>query len=142
MTTTTKQISPYSESIPTATPVDYQENTVLCYQQPPAGVAAGEKNVVSYEALHPVVENAKYVDMGGNRQSVVLSFCPKCHKEHVATRPNTKASGATWLGVVAGVIIFWPLCWLPLAVDDMKQTDHYCQNCNAKVGRVKAFGLK
>jgi hypothetical protein len=92
---------------------------------------------VSYNE-NSIVDIPRYVRIC-TRKPVVLTHCPKCAKAHVATTTRTKATGATWLGVVAGVIIFWPLCWIPLVVEPMKQTNHYCQRCGVKVGRVKPF---
>jgi len=84
------------------------------------------------------VQNPRYVDIA-SRVPVVLTYCPKCAQQQVMTHTRTKATGTTWLCVVAGVFIFWPLCWLPLAIRPMKQTNHYCNGCGAKVGRVKPF---
>jgi predicted RNA-binding Zn-ribbon protein involved in translation (DUF1610 family) len=92
--------------------------------------------VVQEPATYSVVENPRYVDIG-SRKPVVLTYCPRCAKEHVTTHTRTKSTGTTWLCVVAGVFIFWPLCWLPLAIRPLKQTNHYCDSCGNKVGRVK-----
>jgi predicted RNA-binding Zn-ribbon protein involved in translation (DUF1610 family) len=86
------------------------------------------------------VENPKYVDVG-TRRPVHLSYCPNCAKQHVATHTRTIATGTTWVCVVVGVFVFWPLCWIPLVADPMKQTNHYCQNCGIKVGRVNSNNL-
>jgi predicted RNA-binding Zn-ribbon protein involved in translation (DUF1610 family) len=73
------------------------------------------------------------------RRPVQLTSCPNCGKQNVTTCTRTKATGITWVCVGVGVFVFWPLCWIPLVVDPMKQTNHYCQNCGVKVGRVKPF---
>ena len=69
---------------------------------------------------------------GGSRSPVVLSMCPNCSKNQARTRTRTYPTIVTWLGVVVGAVVFFPLCWIPLVVDPMKQTDHYCQNCGGK----------
>lgn len=82
-----------------------------------------------------------YIPMG-SRDSVELSFCPKCDKSRVKTIPHTKVTEATWASVAVGAFVFWPLCWLPLVITPFKQTNHYCANCGCKVGRDKPFGKK
>jgi predicted RNA-binding Zn-ribbon protein involved in translation (DUF1610 family) len=74
-----------------------------------------------------------------SRNPVTLSYCPNCAKEHVSTHTRTRANGVTMICVVIGVVVFWPLFWVPLVVKPMKQTNHYCKNCGVKVGRVKPF---
>ena len=86
----------------------------------------------------PMVVKPKYIHIG-QRRPVTLTYCPNCVEKNVQTRTKTKANGITWLCVGAGVFIFWPLCWIPLCVDDMKQTNHYCTKCGTKIGRVKPF---
>ena len=80
----------------------------------------------------------KYIHLG-TRHPVTLNYCPCCGKQNVTTITRTKATGGTWAGVVVGLVVFWPLCFIPLVVKSMKQTNHHCPNCRAKVGRVKAY---
>jgi hypothetical protein len=94
--------------------------------------------VVEQQHTGASVENPRYIDVG-SRKPVVLTYCPQCAKEHVTTTTQTKVTGTTWIFVAAGIIIFWPLCWLPLVVTPMKQTNHYCCSCGTKVGRIKPF---
>ena len=84
------------------------------------------------------IENPRYVRID-SRKPVMLTYCPRCAKEHVPTNTRTKVTGTTWVVVVAGLFIFWPLAWLPLVIRPCKQTNHYCNGCGAKVGRVKPF---
>lgn len=86
----------------------------------------------------PHQEQTKYVYID-SRKPVTLTMCPSCTKQHVTTSTRTKPNGVTAICVVAGVFIFWPLCWIPLCIRPMKQTNHYCTCCGAKVGRVKPF---
>ena len=92
----------------------------------------------SFSPQVATVENQRYVNVG-TRKPVMLTYCPKCNKQHVTTYTRTKATGATWLGVLVGVVVFWPLCWIPLVCKPMKQSNHHCTNCRAKIGRVKPF---
>lgn len=84
------------------------------------------------------VSKPKYVQIG-SRKPVVLNYCPNCAVEHVGTNTRTKATGTTWVFVGVGVLVCWPLCWLPLVIKPMKQTNHYCVSCKKKIGRVKPF---
>ena len=90
------------------------------------------------QSHYSMVEQRQYVYID-SRKPVILTMCPQCAKEHVTTTTRTKPNGVTAICVVAGVFIFWPLCWLPLCIRPLKQTNHYCTCCGAKVGRVKPF---
>ena len=94
-------------------------------------------NTISHTT--PTVLNAKQYIPVDSRKPVVLTYCPHCRKENIKTRTHDKSNSTTALCVVAGVLIFWPLCWLPLCIRPMKQTNHYCSSCGVKVGRVKPF---
>ena len=99
----------------------------------------GVSSVVIEEPVNnSVIANQRYVYVG-SREPVILTYCPACVKQHVGTTTRTKPTGTTWLVVVAGFFIFWPLCWLPLCIRPMKQTNHYCNSCGKKIGRVKPF---
>jgi hypothetical protein len=74
-----------------------------------------------------------------SRKPVQLTMCPKCDRNQVRTTTRTHPSGVTWALVGVTAIVFWPICWLPLVSDGCKQTDHYCQECGEKVGKIKAL---
>jgi predicted RNA-binding Zn-ribbon protein involved in translation (DUF1610 family) len=94
--------------------------------------------VVKHHHTGASVEYPRYIDVG-SRKPVVLTYCPQCAKEHVTTTTRTKVTGTTWICVAVGIIIFWPLFWVPLVARPMKQTNHYCSSCGTKVGRIKPF---
>jgi len=73
----------------------------------------------------------------GRRRPTNLAFCPHCSKENVRTRTKTYPSAVTWACVAVGAVAFFPICWVPLVVDNMKKTDHYCQNCGQKLATIK-----
>jgi LITAF-like zinc ribbon domain len=101
-------------------------------------VVPGQPYVEAPRTEYSMVQRPKYVFVD-SRKPVTLTYCPNCAKEHVMTKTHTKANGTTAICVVAGILIFWPLCWLPLCIRSMKQTNHYCTSCGTKVGRVKPF---
>lgn len=64
--------------------------------------------------------------------------CPHCgHKGLTKTKtfPNLK----TLVGMLLIVAVFWPLFWLPLIIDNCKETEHSCDNCKNKLGSIDAF---
>lgn len=63
--------------------------------------------------------------------------CPHCSATNVPTRTSTFPSLETWLLCAGILLIFWPLCWMPLVVDSTKKTEHVCSRCHAVVGEVK-----
>mmetsp|Transcript_394 Transcript_394/g.598 ORF Transcript_394/g.598 Transcript_394/m.598 type:complete len:160 (+) Transcript_394:109-588(+) len=73
------------------------------------------------------------------RTPLFMDTCPKCGARNIRTSIKTYPSALTWILVGIAFMLFWPLCWIPLVLDSMKQTDHYCQSCNEKVGTVKAL---
>ena len=81
----------------------------------------------------------KFSGLDGSRRPVTLQLCPECHADHVRTMTKTYPSALTWCSVAIGAIIFFPLCWIPLVLDPLKQTDHYCQSCGKKIGQIKAL---
>ncbi len=118
---------------PTTTSLtSYSPNKNAPQESPAEATAIYQPSKVS------TVMNQRYVDVG-SRKPVMLTYCPTCAKQQISTHTRTKATGTTWVCVLAGVFIFWPLCWLPLVIQPMKQTNHYCNGCGAKVGRVKPF---
>ena len=131
-------------SIPTAAPADPTTS------EPPyvQGFSLGSSHAVTiivdehnpqgarndpYASEHPSVF------LSGTRRPVHLSMCPKCHKANVRTSTRTYPSAVTWVGVVVSAAVCFPLCWVPLVVDAMKQTDHFCQSCGKKLGSIKAL---
>jgi len=69
------------------------------------------------------------------RVPMMLNPCPICQTPG-RTRVRTFPNWMTWLLVLALLFIFWPLCWIPLVTDSMKQTDHYCMACQQRVGSI------
>ena len=96
------------------------------------------QKVLESDTVTVMSEDHKYA-MIISRQPVTLSHCPHCSKAKTQTSTVSKATTPTWLCVAAGAVLFLPLCWIPLVVKPMKQTNHFCQECGTKVGRVKPF---
>jgi hypothetical protein len=86
-----------------------------------------------------VQESAPNVQPPGTllgRSPIHMTVCPNCSERNIRTRTRTYPNLLTWICVAIGAIVFCPLCWIPLVVDPLKQTDHYCQKCGEKVGEV------
>ena len=74
-----------------------------------------------------------------SRHPMNLAFCPNCCEDNIRTRTRTYPSAVTWTAVAVSAITFFPFFWVPLVVDNMKQTDHYCQKCGQKLATIKAL---
>lgn len=73
------------------------------------------------------------------RSPTVIPQCPVCGKRHARTRIRTAPDWITWVSVAMLLIVFWPLCWIPLVTDACRKTTHSCSSCNAEVGTVRPF---
>jgi len=71
------------------------------------------------------------------REPTNIPTCPNCGKMNVMTRTSTFATLQTWLLVLGLLVLFWPICWLPLVVDSAKKTEHVCTQCHTVVGTVQ-----
>ena len=89
---------------------------------------------VTHQSLHQQQEMIEFT-----RSPQLLAQCPECHAWNARTRIRTFPNAWTWCACVALVFVFWPLCWLPLVMDSMKHTDHYCLVCGKKVGTLPPF---
>lgn len=119
--------TPNAHQYESEVPVAVAESYPLKHSSPP-----------TVQGTRPYALQNRYVCVE-SRHPVTLTYCPSCAKEQTQTYTRTKANGTTFLCVVAGVIIFWPLAWIPLVMRSAKQTNHHCSNCGVKVGRVKPF---
>lgn len=131
-------------SIPTAIPTDSKSEPPYIH-----GFSLGSSHAVTVIVDENVNEDPRSGNpyapehpstfLSGNRRPVHLSMCPRCQKSNVRTSTRTYPSAVTWVGVVVTALVCFPLCWVPLVADAMKQTDHYCQSCGKKIGTIKAL---
>ncbi|KAL3934859.1 MAG: hypothetical protein SGBAC_009508 [Bacillariaceae sp.] len=75
--------------------------------------------------------------LAGRRKPTNLPFCPHCSEKNVRTTTKTYPTAVTWGAVAVTAVVFFPICWVPLVVDKMKKTDHYCQKCGQKLATIK-----
>ena len=73
---------------------------------------------------------------GLTRRPTILDQCPHCGQQ-TQTKTRTYPNAITALAVVVILLVFWPLCWIPLVLDKCKETCHKCSKCKEKVGTVK-----
>mmetsp|Transcript_18344 Transcript_18344/g.28328 ORF Transcript_18344/g.28328 Transcript_18344/m.28328 type:complete len:155 (-) Transcript_18344:184-648(-) len=73
------------------------------------------------------------------RRPCHMDVCPHCGAQNIRTRTQTYPSCLTWVATGITFMLFWPLFWIPLCMDSCKQTDHFCQQCHANVGTLKAL---
>jgi lipopolysaccharide-induced tumor necrosis factor-alpha factor len=73
-----------------------------------------------------------------SRGPMMIRQCPHCRQES-RTRVTTAPVWQTWAASGILCFVFWPIFWVPLVVDNCKDTSHYCVLCGAEVGKVSAF---
>lgn len=86
-----------------------------------------------------IAQQSMFQPMQFKRKPMRLSYCPFCGASNTKSRVETFPSWKTWLAVAAIFVVFWPLAWVPLVVDCMKTTSHFCTTCHAMLGSVYPF---
>ena len=84
--------------------------------------------------------NNNILEPGFRRAPTRMNICPSCQQQNSRTQTRTLPTLVTWVAAIALLIVFWPICWIPLVCDVFKQTDHYCSRCGTKVAEVTPFG--
>ena len=59
------------------------------------------------------------IDLG--RHPISIGVCLHCNKS-CTTRIKTYPSWETWLAAGVLVLVFWPICWIPLVTDSVRST--------------------
>eukprot|EP00980_Cylindrotheca_fusiformis_P001086 scaffold305_cov110-Cylindrotheca_fusiformis.AAC.4 len=98
---------------------------------------AGSKSDCSTSSPRKDLYTDEYDIHLGSRNPIQMAVCPHCAREHVNTRTRTYPTLTTWVCVGVGIAVFFPIAWIPLVVDNMKTTDHFCQDCGKKIGTLK-----
>eukprot|EP00804_Cyclotella_cryptica_P029466 CCRYP_011283-RA/>CCRYP_011283-RA protein AED:0.15 eAED:0.15 QI:219/1/1/1/0.5/0.66/3/232/126 len=70
------------------------------------------------------------------RQPMFIGTCPHCQHSGVTTRIKTYPVFETWLACGLLLLVFWPVCWVPLVTDTCKKTEHVCTQCEEMIGDV------
>lgn len=109
----------------TATPIDYASAGVSSSLPTPAEAISNAK-ITSIKIEPPL-----------GRHPTTLPSCPHCLATHIMTRTSTYPSYETWLMCLGLLLVFWPVCWVPLVMDTAKRTDHTCSQCHGVLGTVK-----
>lgn len=120
-------------AIPVATPV--YEAQVCEQKQPHKATNTSTSTTTTGAVTTPIYDTA---DPTMAREPMMMRLCPNCQQES-RTRITTYPTWQTWTATGVLVFVFWPICWIPLVLDNCKKTDHYCVLCQAKVGQVEAF---
>ncbi|XP_059098249.1 lipopolysaccharide-induced tumor necrosis factor-alpha factor homolog [Tigriopus californicus] len=69
----------------------------------------------------------------------VTLTCYNC-QQHVTTTTKTGPSPWTWAWCCClCTFVCWPCCLLPFCYSKLNITEHYCPNCNIKLGKYKAW---
>lgn len=113
----------------TATPVNY---AAVSLPTPAETVSTVKFNTFTNNS-----NNRSSANISLGRHPTSISQCVHCLATNVMTRTSTYPSIETWLMCLFLLLIFWPICWVPLVYDAAKQTDHMCTACQKVVGCVK-----
>ncbi|KAI8900576.1 LITAF-like zinc ribbon domain-containing protein [Globomyces pollinis-pini] len=62
--------------------------------------------------------------------------CPYCN-QHVMTVTEKESGLTTWIATGVTCLVFCPCFFVPLLIEDLKDTVHKCSNCHAVVGEKK-----
>jgi len=89
--------------------------------------------------FHPVHPELSAILAHLPRRPTRLPQCPHCAAPNIRTQTRTAPHSLTWLSCLLVLIVFWPLCWLPLVLDMTKRTEHYCPSCHQLVGTVAPY---
>lgn len=91
-------------------------------------------------AHHPVNDRQEvmyFTGLGLHRQRIT---CPHCHAEG-PTNVRYVVDGFTIIAVGILFLLFWPICWAPLALPGCKVTEHYCSTCHRRVSWNLCFSF-
>ncbi|CAD8071001.1 unnamed protein product [Paramecium primaurelia] len=67
------------------------------------------------------------------------SICIFCRTPYVLLS-SRRIGWQTLIAVLLLILIFWPLCWLPLIIDDCKDKHYHCSQCGALIYK-KSFTM-
>jgi hypothetical protein len=130
--------TPADENLPVATPIEAE-----CVAAPPPVKYDDQKPAAIMSSAQPAEKSGLMASMQNDsrfgRKPCMMAACPHCGLES-RTKVRTFPSFITWAMSILLLFLFWPLCWVPLVVDRLKQTDHFCALCDQKVGTVQPFG--
>ncbi|KAG7345154.1 LITAF-like zinc ribbon domain containing protein [Nitzschia inconspicua] len=128
-------------AIPVATPVpmaqaSYLENTTGTIAKESTVITEVPQQQESVPSMNTAFSAAN--DPTLSRGPMMMRQCPHCHQES-RTRVTTAPAWQTWVASGALCFVFWPIFWVPLVLDNCKDTSHYCVLCGNEVGKVSAF---
>jgi len=55
------------------------------------------------------------------RKPMQIGCCPHCNIINARTRITTHPHWKSWIAVGALAVVFWPLCWIPLVMDEVRR---------------------
>ncbi|KAJ3044243.1 hypothetical protein HK097_001550, partial [Rhizophlyctis rosea] len=81
---------------------------------------------------------AQFLQANWFGRSAQRVICPNCNHE-VTTKAKLEDGLCVWLsaGACLAVGCWLGCCFIPFCVDELKDVEHHCPNCNALVGKNK-----
>ena len=119
----------------------------LCVRLFHAYITYVDDNASSYEDDDDDNDNTyyEYVDQTKIMELPPYEVNAKCPYCNYQGRTEIDESNGTCvlIAVVLLVVLCWPLFWIPLCFDcGCKNIDHYCKQCNRKIGYNAPYGIK
>ena len=82
--------------------------------------SAFSPTVMAGDGPPPDVCDAPVLLHGLGRKPTSIDRCPYCRTFNTMTKTRTHPNCKTWFSVGAAALIFWPLFWIPLVVDEVR----------------------
>lgn len=73
---------------------------------------------------------------GGIQAAVVFPYCPTC-KKNTKTVINPRSAGLVWAMALVFCVFTGCLCFIPFFIEQWKDKDHVCTQCQNVKGVVK-----
>lgn len=86
----------------------------------PDATPVGAANAHNHKVVAGSAVNTGLAEVELGRIPMHIGTCPQCHQTGVITRIKTYPSWETWLVFGMIVLLFWPLCWIPLIMDSVR----------------------
>jgi hypothetical protein len=73
---------------------------------------------------------------GGIQTAIVFQYCAVC-KKNTTTQVNYRSAGLVWIMALVFCLFTGCLCFIPFFIDQWKDKDHVCTQCQNVKGVVK-----
>jgi lipopolysaccharide-induced tumor necrosis factor-alpha factor len=71
------------------------------------------------------------------RHPIRLDACPYCNTKNMKTKTVTSPNLVTCIAVLIILLLFWPLFWIPLCMNQCMNTKHFCSECERELDEIE-----